>query len=58
MKSLLEAIRYARENQVSCLRACGGFQRMILEYARNVLHYEGCEISAALKPFKHNLATR
>jgi CTP synthase (UTP-ammonia lyase) len=34
---VLEAIRYARENKLPFLGSCGGFQHMILEYARNVL---------------------
>jgi CTP synthase (UTP-ammonia lyase) len=33
----LRAIRHARETEVPCLGTCGGFQHMILEYARNVL---------------------
>jgi CTP synthase (UTP-ammonia lyase) len=35
----LEAIRLARENLVPCLGTCGGFQHMILEFARNVLGF-------------------
>jgi len=35
----LEAIRLAREFLVPCLGTCGGFQHMILEFARNVLGY-------------------
>jgi CTP synthase (UTP-ammonia lyase) len=35
----LEAIRFARENRVPCLGTCGGFQHMILEFARNVLEF-------------------
>ena len=37
LEKTLEAIRFARETQVPCLGTCGGFQHMILEYARNVL---------------------
>jgi CTP synthase (UTP-ammonia lyase) len=33
------AIRLARENGVPCLGTCGGFQHMILEFARNVLGF-------------------
>jgi CTP synthase (UTP-ammonia lyase) len=33
----IQAIRVARENLVPCLGTCGGFQHMILEFARNVL---------------------
>ena len=43
MDKLLEAIRYARENRMPCLGTCGGFQHIILEYARNVLHYKDAQ---------------
>jgi CTP synthase (UTP-ammonia lyase) len=33
----LAAIRFARERTVPCLGTCGGFQHMVIEYARNVL---------------------
>jgi CTP synthase (UTP-ammonia lyase) len=33
----LAAIRHAREHQVPLLGTCGGFQHLILEFARNVL---------------------
>jgi CTP synthase (UTP-ammonia lyase) len=33
----LAAIRFAREHAVPCLGTCGGFQHMVIEYARNVL---------------------
>ena len=36
-EGVLEAIRYAREGQAPFLGSCGGFQHLILEYARNVL---------------------
>jgi CTP synthase (UTP-ammonia lyase) len=35
----LWAIRYARENGIPCFGTCGGFQHMIIEYARNVLEF-------------------
>lgn len=37
MEKTLWAISYARENKIPCLGTCGGFQHMIIEYARNVL---------------------
>lgn len=37
LEKTLRAIRYAREHRVPCLGTCGGFQHMLLEYARNVL---------------------
>lgn len=33
----LEGIRYARENNVPFLGTCGGFQHLVIEYARNVM---------------------
>ena len=33
----LWAIQHARENNVPCFGTCGGFQHMMIEYARNVL---------------------
>jgi CTP synthase (UTP-ammonia lyase) len=40
MAQALWAIRYARENGVPCFGTCGGFQHMIIEYARNVLWFK------------------
>jgi CTP synthase (UTP-ammonia lyase) len=39
----LNAIRFARENGVPCLGTCGGFQHMIIEYARNVLGFRDAQ---------------
>jgi CTP synthase (UTP-ammonia lyase) len=39
LSGALQAIRLARENGVPCLGTCGGFQHMILEFARNVLAF-------------------
>jgi CTP synthase (UTP-ammonia lyase) len=36
MDNVLAIIRYARENRVPLLGTCGGFQHLILEFARNV----------------------
>jgi len=36
----LDAVRYARECNVPLLATCGGFQHLILEYARNVAGFE------------------
>lgn len=33
----IEAIRYAREHRVPTLGTCGGFQHMVIEFARNVV---------------------
>jgi CTP synthase (UTP-ammonia lyase) len=36
---VLSAIRHAREHSIPLLGTCGGFQHIILEYARNVLGF-------------------
>lgn len=37
MEGALSAIRYAREHLVPLLGTCGGFQHLVVEFARNVL---------------------
>jgi len=37
MDGALAGIRYARENKVAFLGTCGGFQHLLIEYARNVM---------------------
>lgn len=39
MEKTLWAIRYAREHRVPCLGTCGGFQHLVIEYARHVLGF-------------------
>jgi CTP synthase (UTP-ammonia lyase) len=43
MEGALNAIRWARENRVTLLGTCGGFQHIILEYARNVLGFANAQ---------------
>ena len=43
MDKLLWAIGYARENNVPCFGTCGGFQHMVIEYARRVLRIEDAQ---------------
>jgi CTP synthase (UTP-ammonia lyase) len=43
MERTLWAIRYAREHNVPCFGTCGGFQHMIIEYARNVLGFKDAQ---------------
>lgn len=43
MSGALSAIRLAREQQIPLLGTCGGFQHIILEYARNVLGFADAE---------------
>jgi CTP synthase (UTP-ammonia lyase) len=43
MEGALSAIRTARECRIPLLGTCGGFQHIILEYARNVLGFADAE---------------
>ena len=43
MEGALAAIRYAREREVPLLGTCGGFQHVVLEFARNVLRVGDAE---------------
>ena len=43
MEAALRTIRLAREQGIPLLGTCGGFQHIILEYARNVLGYADAE---------------
>lgn len=54
MASTLEAIQHARENGVPCFGTCGGFQHMIIEYARNVLGFRDAQ-HAEYDPYASNL---
>lgn len=50
----LAAIGHARENGIPCFGTCGGFQHMILEYARNVLEFKDAQ-HAEYHPYASNL---
>ncbi len=39
----LAGIRYARENNIPFLGTCGGFQHLVIEYARNVMGFADAE---------------
>jgi CTP synthase (UTP-ammonia lyase) len=54
MGQALWAIRYARESGVACFGTCGGFQHMIIEYARNVLGFKDAG-HAEYDPYASNL---
>lgn len=43
MTAALSAIRMAREQRIPLLGTCGGFQHLILEFARNVLNFADAE---------------
>ncbi len=42
-KRALAGIRYARENHIPFLGTCGGFQHLVIEYARNVMGFADAE---------------
>jgi CTP synthase (UTP-ammonia lyase) len=54
MENTLSAIQYARENGVPCFGTCGGFQHIVIEYARNVLGYKDAQ-HAEYDPYASNL---
>jgi len=60
MEGALQAIRIAREGAIPLLGTCGGFQHIILEYARNVLGIEDADHEetspAAIRLFISRLA--
>lgn len=54
LSAAVEAIRWARENDVPCFGTCGGFQHMAIEYARNVLGFEDAD-HAEYNPYASRL---
>jgi len=54
MERTLAAIRYARERGIPCFGTCGGFQHMMIEYARNVLGFQDAQ-HAEYDPYASNL---
>jgi CTP synthase (UTP-ammonia lyase) len=50
----LQAIRWAREQGLPCLGTCGGFQHMILEYARHLLGFQDAQ-HAEYDPYASDL---
>jgi CTP synthase (UTP-ammonia lyase) len=40
LQGALNAVRFAHESRVPLLATCGGFQHVVIEYARNVLGFE------------------
>ena len=54
LEKTLSAIRYARENLLPCFGTCGGFQHIVIEYARNVLGFKDAH-HAEYDPYASNL---
>ncbi len=40
LDNIIKVIKFARENNIPCLGTCGGFQFIIIEYARNILGFQ------------------
>ncbi len=54
MEKTLWAISYARENRIPCFGTCGGFQHLVIEYARNVLGFKDAQ-HAEYDPYSSDL---
>ncbi|HEY2582140.1 MAG TPA: hypothetical protein VGI43_10040 [Mucilaginibacter sp.] len=54
MEGVLEIIKYARVNNIPTLGTCGGFQHMVIEFARNVLDIKDAD-HAESNPYASNL---
>jgi CTP synthase (UTP-ammonia lyase) len=54
MEGVLHSIRFAREQQIPLLGTCGGFQHMVIEYARNVMSFQDAQ-HAEYDPFASTL---
>jgi CTP synthase (UTP-ammonia lyase) len=54
MEKTLWAIRHAREHAIPCFGTCGGFQHMVIEYARHVLGFHDAH-HAEYDPFASRL---
>src|SRR4029450_10927726 len=54
LERTLWALEQARTNQVPCFGTCGGFQHMVLEYARNVLGFKDAQ-HAEYDPYASHL---
>lgn len=57
MDGALAAIRYAREGGVPLLGTCGGFQHVVLEFARNVLGVTDAEHEETAPDAPHQVVT-
>jgi CTP synthase len=51
----IEAIRFARENDVPCLGICLGMQCMVIEYGRNVLGFKDANSTEFDLNTRHNV---
>lgn len=54
MEPALRAIRFAREHGIPTIGTCGGFQHIMIEYARNLLGFRDAQ-HAEYDPYASNL---
>jgi len=57
MEGALAAIRYAREHGLPALGTCGGFQHMVVEFARNVAGIAGADHAEEHPDAEHLVVT-
>jgi CTP synthase (UTP-ammonia lyase) len=58
MENVLKAIRYTRENNIPTFGNCGGFQHMIIEFAKNVCNIEQADHQETNREAEHLLITK
>lgn len=56
--AVYETIRWARENNFPLLGSCGGFQYMVVEYARNVLGFLNASHAESEPEGTHQIITK
>ena len=53
----IETVKYARENKIPFFGICLGMQMAVIEYARNVLHYENANTTEVNESTKYPVIT-
>ena len=58
MQNVLNTIKYVRENNIPTFGNCGGFQHMLIEFAKNVCHIENADHEETNPESSENLIKR
>ena len=58
MLGALEVIKHCRLNNIPLLGTCGGFQHIVIEYARNVLYIEDAEHAESNPEASHLIVSK
>jgi len=58
MDNVINTIRFARKNNIPTLGNCGGFQHMIIEYARNVCGLINANTEETIPDGKENIISK